>query len=218
MIQTKRQIVQEALYEAYGGITSTDVRISERFVLTKLNNKIAAAGTINAFQNKNLEGVTYLNDTFYSTYNDLPVTDDTHTGFKKIDLPALPIGVPSQRSISLYPPKTNKCNGMNSTMFVMMPREQVRRSNNLPKTKTVYCFEQDGTIQMIIPDTLPLLEVGTMNLVMATSDGGLDSKANIPPDMLDPIKKELVAELRAIILGVPLELKNDGIEILEPRP
>lgn len=217
MLQTKRQIVQEILYEAYGGITSSDAKLSERFVLNKVNNKIASMAVVNAFQLTNIEGITYADDVFYITFNDIPVLDDVHTGFKYFVLPAQPIGLPRQRAFSLYPPKSNKCTGMSSTLFKMMPRHEVQRRLSLPPIPKVLCFEQNGTMQMMIPESLPLLEIPTMNMTIASADGGLDSNLNLPQDMIDALKKSTVQELRAIILGVPQDIKNDGIEILEPK-
>lgn len=218
MIQTKKQIVQEVLYEAYGGITSSDVRISERFVLTKLNNKIAAAAVQNAYQNKNVEGITYTDDSFYITYTDIPVQYDGNTGYKYFDLPSQPIGLPRQRSFNIYPSFNDlSCTGLESTLFKIMPRNEVQRMNSLPVINKVYCFQKDNKIFMKIPKTMPLLNPTLVNLDIASVDGGLDSEVNMPQDVIDPIKKSIVAELRQIILGGPLDIKNDGIEIIEPK-
>lgn len=70
---------------------------------------------------------------------------------------------------------------------------------------------------MLVPDSMPVFNVKTINLVIASADGGLDSQLNLPQDMIDTLKKSVVAELRAIILGVPQDIKNDGVEILEPK-
>jgi len=217
MLKTKKELVQEILYELYGGITGSDDRLSERFVLTKVNDKIAAMAMVNAFQLTNIEGITYANDMFYITFNDIPVLDDINTGFKYFVLPAQPIGLPRERSFSLYPPKTNKCTGMSSTLFKMMPRHEVHRRLSLPPIPKVFCFVQDGTIQLVIPESMPLLEIPTINMTIASADGGLDSMLNLPQDMIDTVKKSVIQELRAVVLGVPLDTKNDGVEILEPK-
>lgn len=216
-LQTKLQLVQEILYETYGGITSTDVRLSERFVLTKVNNKIASLAVVNAYGLTNVEGITYADDIFYISFNDIPVLDDTHSGFKYFVLPAQPIGLPRERSFSIYPPKNGSCSGMDSTLFKMMPRHEVQRRKSLPKINKVFCFVQDGKMMIDIPDSMPLLEIDALNLVIASADGGLNSTLNLPQDMIDTLKTSIVKELRAIILGVPMELKNDGVEILEPK-
>ncbi len=217
MLQTKLEVVQEILYELMGGITSSDSRLSERFILTKLNNKIASMATVNAFQLTNLEGITYANDIFYISFNDLEVLDDTFTGYKYFVLPAQPIGLPRERSFSIYPSDTGSCTGMDSTLFKMMPRHEVQRLNSLPKINKVFCFVQDGKMMMKIPKSMPLLEIETINLTIASADGGLDSTLNMPQDMIDIAKKQVIQELRPVVLGTPLDIKNDGVEILEPK-
>jgi hypothetical protein len=64
---------------------------------------------------------------------------------------------------------------------------------------------------------MPLLDLTAVNLVIASADGGMDSTLNLPQDMIDVLKKSAVQECRAIILGTPMDIKNDGIEILEPK-
>lgn len=217
MLQTKRQLVQECLYEAYGGITSSDVRISERFVLTKINNKIAASALPNAFQSSNLEGVTYADDIFYITFTEIDVQDDPISGYKYFPLPAQPIGLPRQRSFSIYPSYTGDCTGLDSTLFKMVPMQSIQQIRSLPVINKVFCFVQDGKMMLMMPKAMPLLKIDRLNLVIASADGGMDSTLNMPQDMIDAMKKGVVAELRAIILGVPQDLKNDGVEITEPR-
>lgn len=216
-LKTKKEIVQELLYELYGGITSSDARLSERFVLTKLNDKIAANAVVSAFQTNNVEGITYANDMFYIAFNDISVSEDPNTGFLYFDLPAQPIGLPRQRAFNIYPPKNGNCTGMDSTLFKMMERHEVQRRMSLPPIKKVFCFVQDGTMQMIKPKSMPLLEIDAINLVIATADGGMASTLNMPQDMIDGLKKAVIAELRPVILGTPMDIKNDGIEILEPK-
>jgi hypothetical protein len=216
-LQTKRQLVQEILYETYGGITSSEPRLSERFVLTKVNNKIASLAMVSAFGLTNTEGITYADDIFYISFDNIEVTDDTATGFKSFVLPAQPIGLPRQRAFTIYPPSNGSCSGMSSTLFKMMPRHEVSRMMSLPALNKVMCFVQNGTIQMIVPKSMPLLELNEVNLVIASADGGMDSELNLPQDMIDTLKKSAIQECRAVVLGVPMDIKNDGVEILEPK-
>ena len=192
MIQTKIEVVQEILYEVYGGITSSDVRLSERFVLGKVNNKIASLAVVNAYQLTNVEGITYADDFFYITFEDIPVLYSNNTGFYYFKLPAQPIGLPRERSFNLYPSKTSGCTGMDSTLFKMMPRHEVQRRRSLPNMNKVYCFIQDFKMHMLVPDSMPVFNVKTINLVIASADGGLDSQLNLPQDMIDTLKKSKI--------------------------
>lgn len=217
MIKTKREVVQEVLYEAYGGITSADDRISERFVLIKLNEKIAAKAIVSAQLLSAVDGLFFADDQFMVTFNDLPLLKDEKSGYKYLVLPAQPIGLPSSRSFMVYPPTRGACAGMDSTLFKPVALRDVPRMNSLPSFAKIFYFVKDGKMFFKLPKSMPGLNPDKVCLEIATADGGLDSIVTTPQDLLDGIKKEMVAEIRAILLGVPQEIKNDGVDILEPK-
>ena len=213
-IRTGKDFVQEVLYELYGGITGDDSRISERFVLTKLNDQIASLAVINAYTNNNLEGVTYADDYFYTTFSNITVSTDTAgTGLKYALLPSHPISLPSERQYRVYPVAAR--GGISSTTFKMIKAGALQRVISQPKMKKVYCFVQDGKMNFYVSPTLsPLFELNAINITMATAAVGMDTDLNLPQDMIALAKKNILAELRATI-GTPQDRKNDGIEVLE---
>lgn len=217
MIKTKLEFVQEVLYEVYGGITSADDRISERFVLTKVNDKIAARAVVDAHLLTNLEGITYANDMFYVSFKNLALTMDEASGYKFLPLPAHPIGLPRNRSFIVYPPTRGNCAGMDSTLFKPVALPDVARLNSFPCFGKIFFFIKDGKMFFKMPKSKTGIDISEVCIDMASASGGLETIMTAPQDMLDAIKMELVKELRAIILGVPQEIKNDGVDILEPR-
>lgn len=214
-IKTKKEFCQEVLHEVYGGMPPSDARITERFVLTKLNDAIASNAVINAYANTNLEGVTYADDTFYVRFNAISVTADSTTGYRVATLPSIPVGLPSQRSFSVTPSSPD-CDAQR-TMIKMMERHEVQRMHSLPPIKKVFAFVEAGKLYFYInKKMMPVLELTSINLVMATADGGLDSDVNMPQDMIATAKTKIVAELRGS-LGIPQDIKNDGQEIKEAQ-
>lgn len=214
-IKTNKEFCQEVLYEVYGGMPPSDARITERFVLTKLYDQIANLATVNAFANNNIEGVTYADDVFYVAFNSLALTDDAPTGYKVLTLPAMPVGLPSQRSLRLTP--TSPVCDEQRAMIKMMPAGNVQRMHSLPPVRKVFAFVQGSKLFFYInPKMFPLLELSTVNLTMATAATGLDGELNMPQDMIMTAKTRIVAELRASLM-IPQDIKNDGQEIKEPQ-
>lgn len=212
--KTGKQFCQEVLYELYGGIPSDEARLSERFVLTKLNDQIASLAVINAYQNNNLEGITYADDQFYTTFSNITVsTDTTSTGLKYALLPSHPISLPSERQYRVYPVVAR--GGISSTVFKMIKAGALQRVLSQPAMKKVYCFVSDGRMNFYIPPTMPaIFELNAINITMATSAVGMDTPVNLPQDMLALAKKNILAELR-VSIGTPQDRKSDGIEVLE---
>jgi len=214
-LKTKRAVCQEILYEVYGGMPPSDARITERFVLTKLNDQQATHTLLNAYNNSNLEGITYADDIFYVTYNQIPLVDDAMTGYRTATLPALPSSLPSQRAFDIIP--TSPVCDAQRTMIKMMERHEVQRMHSLPPVKKVFGFVNNGKIYFYInPKMFPLLELNSINLTIATPDGGMDSFLNMPADAVASAKKNIIADLRNSLM-IPQDIKNDGVEIKEPQ-
>lgn len=217
MLKKKRQLVEEIRTEAYGGMPPVDAKFSENYVLLRLNAKLAIKAKINAFDLTNLEGITYADDMFYIKFKGIEVKVDSDTGYHFIDLPAQPIGLPRQRSFSLYMPKNGDHGGRGDGLFKMIGSHEVSRLASLPSVNKVFCYVEDGKIFMVKPRKMRGLKIEKVSLNIASVDGGLDSDLNAPADMIDIVSRELVKELRDGILGMPQDLKNDGVEILEPK-
>lgn len=212
-IKLGKEFVQEVLYELYGGITGDESRISERFVLTKLNDQIASLAVINAYQNNNLEGVTYADDFFYTTFANIAVTADPISGLKCALLPSHPISLPSERQYRVYPVAAR--GGISSTTFKMIKAGALQRVISQPKMKKVYCFTDSSKMYFYIPNTLSaLFELNAINITMATSAVGMDTPLNLPQDMIDLAKANILKALRPTI-STGQDRKNDGIEVLE---
>lgn len=217
MLKKKRQLVEEIRTEAYGGMPPVDAKFSENYVLLRLNAKLAIKAKLNAFELTNLEGITYADDIFYVKFKGLDVKVDPDTGYDFIDLPAQPIGLPRQRSFSLYMPKSGERGGRGDSLFKMIGSHEVSRLASLPPINKVFCYVEDGKIFLVKPKKLRGLDIKKVSLNIASMDGGLDTDLNAPADLIDIVSRELVKELRDGILGIPQDLKNDGVEILEPK-
>lgn len=209
-LKTKLEVVQEIRYELYGGIVSADARLSENFVLRKVNDKIAAACMANAFQTTNMEGVTYADDFFYIVFTDIVLLVDTSAGLKYFELPAMPVGLPRQRSLYIYPPRVK--GGLKSDIFKPIGRHEVQRMTSQPPIgNKVFFFIQDARVYFVNSNGLTT-NYDKVNLTIASADGGLEETLNLPQDQIDSMKSQIIAELR-VTLATEMDLTNDGQEI-----
>jgi hypothetical protein len=215
-VKTKKEFCQEVLYEVYGGMPPSDARITERFVLTKLNDTIANFALVNAYEKTNLEGITYADDTFYVRFNNVALSDDSASGDKVATLPSMPVGLPSQRSITITPANVNS----DPSLIKMIERHEVARmksSSRRNPVKNIYMWIVGNKLYGYINKNMfPLLELPAINLDIATADGGLTSDLNMPQGMIATAKTNIVAELKKSLM-MPQDIKNDGQEIKEAQ-
>lgn len=209
-LQTKQEVVQQIRYELYGGIQSSDPQLSERFILTKVNSHIAALAMVSAFQTTNFEGITYADDFFYITFSNIALSLDTSTGLKYFVLPAVPVGLPRQRSLRIYPPRVQ--GGLKSDVFKPIGAHEVQRmTSQAPIPGKVFFFVQDGRIYFISANGLTI-NYNTVNLSIASADGGMDETLNLPQDMINLLIQNILKELRPS-MATPQDLTNDGIDV-----
>ena len=195
-LKTKQAIVDEIAYELYGGLPSNDRAVSDNFIVRKLNNKIAESAVKSAFGTYNLDGVVEADDIFRLTYSNLTLSTDAD-GIKYFALPAQPVGIPSQRSIHVYPPAMR--GGRQSSIFKMIPSSQVTKVRSLPPVKKVFCFVENGNVKFI--DSFQIMATySTVNLsIISSGANDLTAFLNMPDDMINQIKAEILQDLRPMI-------------------
>lgn len=199
-VQTRQHVVDQIKYEVYGGIPGNDVSLSDRFVLTKVNNWIAKEAINNAFANTNIDNLTYSDDIFNLTFKNLALTSDADYDLKVLTLPALPVGLPRQRAIHVF------ATGVPADLFKPISRFEYQRLTALPQLQKVFYFIENDNAYFTFKYVNPLVAIDTVHMTMTTS-GALDltAKLNMPDDMIDAMKMAIVAELKVMIgTGVPV--------------
>ena len=143
-LRTKKEIVQEVLYECYGGIPNVNSSISENFVLRKLNNKIASNAMMQAMGTYKMDGAICVDDIFTLTYSSLTLLNDDNTGLKYVALPSQPIGLPYNQAITVFPPAPR--GGMLNDLFKPTTRKKLTMVRSLPNLKKVFHFIENGRV------------------------------------------------------------------------
>lgn len=196
-LTTKRAIVDEIRYQLYGGMVSNDASISENFVLRLLNNRIAEAAVKSAFGSYNLDGAVCTDDIFRLTYTGISVTLDSVSGYYTFPLPANPVGIPGERSFEIYPPANR--GGARNTTFKMIARSEVGFIRSTPQMKKVYCFVDNGNMNMVdefgISITYPSLNMS----VVTSGANDLTAFLNLPDDMISSVKMLVLHDLEQMI-------------------
>jgi hypothetical protein len=205
-LKTKQEICDEIRYETYAGINTNDASISLNFILRKLNDKIAAYALKSATLNYQVDGYFEADGMFRMTYTNLTLTQDQYTGVKYTPLPVQPAVLPRNRSFEVFP--LAQRGGIQSSLFKMINREEVTYVRSLPSIKKVFCFEDSGNMNFVDSNNI-LAYVSAVNISIVTGGmNNLTDSLNLPGDMIDAIKREIVAECRAMI----------GIKDMTPLP
>ena len=109
-VTTYGYLAEQILSTYYKGVRSDDSSYSLKYIASMLAQEVAFMARKNAFENGNNGDITYINDTFISTFKSLAVATDNISLEKYIVLPSMPTALPNNQeivSVSLNR-KTNK--------------------------------------------------------------------------------------------------------------
>jgi len=208
---TRAQFIEQVLRQVYGTYPSDDSSITPMLVNQYLDQAIAFAAKTNYSENARLEGVGFVNNSFYSTFKGIAITKD-ETNLWKLTLPQVPVGIGANEGISTFQLKDSQ--GKVSLPCVPLTENQktyFQSMQNLP-FKTLYYVE--GNYAYIISPIKLSDYTATVTLVSGGDSTDLSSKLNVPGDyvpvMLDYIQKQLL-----LMKTTPKDLANDGTDLAQ---
>lgn len=207
MQTTYRKFSQEIIDAHYGGIAHQDANITQRFIAEWVAEKVAVAAVKSAYGNSNLGECTYANDQFISVFYNVPLLTDAVTNNKYCVMPATPAGLPKGREIA-------QVSFMGAPEMFVIPmdnKDEFMESGLPPLPTTMVLFKvENGNI--VFRNLPPIINSNVnMKLVGAVPPGTtiLDSVLNIPKDVEDAIRMEILGQL-AVNYKIPIQTIEKG--------
>jgi hypothetical protein len=205
---TRLEFIERHLRQIYGGFPTDDAQITNNLVNSWLNDAIAAAAKQNQKDNIALDGISYINNSFYTTYKGLAVVQDENFLFK-VTLPQIPMGVGYSEGVSTLQFKDSS----NSVSLPCVPLSQNQKTfyQGLKPIPNKVLFYTEGNFIYAI-STLPLYDyTATVGMISGGDATSLTSTLNVPPDyfpiMVEYLKQQLVFEMMQ-----PQDVTNDGTD------
>jgi hypothetical protein len=207
-VTTYGYLAEQILSTYYKGVRSDDSSYSLKYIASMLAQEVAFMARKNAFENGNNGDITYINDTFISTFKSLAVATDAISLEKYIVLPSMPTALPNNQeivSVSLNR-KTNKT-------FIPMKNKDRFAQAFLPSIRgVVFYYIEDGKLYFDNPENFIFTAI-TLKMAGALPSGDiLDAQLNIPKnyetEIIDKVLNRLLSVNR---LGQ--DLSNDGDSI-----
>lgn len=158
-----------------------------------------------------LDGISYVNNSFYTKFSDIAVTADEQFLWK-VELPQLPIGIGNSEGISKLQFKDSDSNQISQTVVFLSQNQTTYFQNMQPIPNKLLAWSQGKYVY--IASTL-MLSSYTANVTMVS--GGLstdlDSTLNVPDDYIPHIVEYLKTQLM-FQRTVPQDVTNDGADFV----
>jgi hypothetical protein len=206
---TRNIFIERILRQIYNGQPSDDSSITYNLVNQWLNDAIGLAAKKNYTDGIQMDGIAYVNNSFYTTFTDLDIVAElVDTVTYSVDLPLIPIALGRNEGIA-----TLQFVGDNRTSQTAIPLsmnqvayiEQLRPIQN----KILYWIEGKN---IYIKSAIQLTSYkATVRMISGGDSSDLDSTLIVPDDYVPMIVEYIKGQL-AFERSRPIDTANDGVD------
>lgn len=198
--------------QIYGGQPSDDATITVNLVNKWLNFGVAIAAKQNYKESVALDGVNYVNNSFYTTFKGLTVTKDENFLWK-VELPQIPLGIGTSSGISTLEFKDSETNQISFPVIWLSQNQKSYQRGMRQIPNKLLAYSEGNSVYVL--STIQLSQyTATATMISGGLDTDLTSNINVPDDyfsiVCDYIRQQLMIER-----SVTKDVTNDGEDFLK---
>ena len=205
------EFLERNLIQIYGGFPTDDSEISFDLLNSWLSDAIATAAKTCYKEAIQIDGIGYVNNSFYTTFSGLAITtDDTDNLCYKLTLPEIPVGIGRNEGLSAL--RFKDSNGFVSFTGIPLSMGQQSYADNMrPIPNKILYWSEGNTIRM--KTAIQLFNYsGVVKMVSGGDATDLNSQLNVPPDyfpvMVEYLKQQMMAQR-----VIKQDTANDGTDM-----
>jgi len=202
---TRSKLIERILRLIYNDQPSDDSSITINLVNEWLNDAIGLAARKNYTDNLQLEGVAFVNSSFFTTFSNLTITQ-VDNDLYLVNLPQIPIGLGKTEgiaSLQIYSDKQSR-SGVPLTTAQSVYQDSIRPIQN----KFVYWYE--GSKLYVKSGSIITNYKAKARMISGGLSTDLTTEVNVPDDYIPVI----VDYMKLLIANKarPIETQNDGVD------
>jgi hypothetical protein len=208
---TRAQFIERILIQYYGGLPEDDSELTFDIVNAWLPDATAMAASQCYIGSIKMDGVSYVNDSFYTTFSGLLiVADDTDNLCYKIELPEIPIGIGRNEGVSEIRFKGDDKYVSKAAIPVDINQWGYMDNMRVPVNKIFFLTE--GKFARF-KSTKDLTKYnGIIKMISAGDATNLNSELNVPGDYF-PVMQEYIFKQLAMQKQTKPDVANDGVDM-----
>ena len=206
---TRNIFIERILRQIYNGQPSDDSSITYNLVNQWLNDAIGLAAKKNYTDGIQMDGIAYVNNSFYTTFKDLAVSlGNIDNVTYSIDLPQIPVALGKNEGIATLQFVKDK---LASQTAIPLSINQVAYIDNLRPIQNKILYWTEG--KNIYAKSLIPLTAYTANVRMVSGGDSTDLNSTlIVPDDYVPMIVEYIKGQLAFERSRPIDVSNDGVD------
>jgi hypothetical protein len=206
---TRKAFIERVLRQIYNGHPPDDANITTGLVSAWLNDAIGLAAKQCYVESVKLDGIAYVNDSFYTRFKGLSVVSDERFLYK-VTLPQVPIGLGRNEAIASVQFKDG--DGQVSLPCIPLSSAQRGYYQSLKPIPNKICYYTEGAYLYAV-SALPLHNyTAQVSMVSAGLSSDLDSPMSVPDDYF-PVIVGYIREQLLTQKAQPQDVSNDGQDI-----
>lgn len=210
MPTTRYAFIERVLRATYGEQPGDDSNITANLVNKWLGDAIGIAAKQNYKENIQIDGITYVNNSFYTTFRGLAITQYEEFVFQ-LTMPQIPFGVGRNEGISTL--QFVDANGVVSDPAIPLSENQVGYFGNMRPIPNKTLYWPEGQF-VYVKSVLQLFNyTGKMRMISGGDETNLNSILNVPDDYYSVMIKYCTDMLRQE-RAQPKALTNSGVDIV----
>jgi hypothetical protein len=190
---TRLQLIRRIIRQVYGGQPSVDSNITDNLVNNWMTDAIAASAVKNYQTNLGLDGVAYVNNSFYTTFLGLTVSQTADPFTYQLTLPQIPVGIGNNEGVGTL--QFVDQYGNISDPAIPMSENQVTYYRNLrPISNKILYYPE--SIYLYAISTMQLNNfTGKVRMISGGNSADLNSILNVPDEVLADITQYVSKQL-----------------------
>ena len=206
---TRYQLIERILRQIYNGQPSDDSNITYGLVNQWLNDAIGSAARKNYTDNIQLDGISYINNSFYTTFKNLDIQAETVDNVTyRVDLPSIPVALGKNEGVSTLQFVGDK---KTSQTAIPLSMNQIAYQDQLRPIQNKITYWVEGK-NIYVKSSIPLTSYkATIRMVSGGDSTNLNSTLIIPDDYMPVVVEYIKAQL-AFEKSRPIDQSNDGVD------
>jgi len=204
---TRNIFIERILRQIYDGQPSDDSSVTYNLVNQWLNDAIGLAVKKNYTDSIQMDGVAYINNSFYTTFADLAINNVDFTTYM-IDLPIIPYALGRNEGVAML---QFTGEGKTSQTAIPLSMNQVAYIESLRPIQNKILYWIEGKNIYVKSSILLSAYKANLRMISGGDSSDLNSTLIIPDDYV-PIIVEYIKGQLAFERSRPIDVSNDGVD------
>jgi hypothetical protein len=204
---TRYAFIERILRQIYNGQPSDDSSITYNQVNQWLNDAIALAARKNYMDGLQMDGVAYVNNSFYTTFKALPVVNENVTTYS-ISLPVIPVALGQNEGVATL---QFVGEGKISQTAIPLSTNQVGYIDSIRPIQNKLLYWIEGKNIYVRSSILLSQYTANVRMISGGDSTNLQSTLIIPDDYI-PMMIEYIKAQLAFERSRPIDTSNDGVD------